>query len=346
MEQLIGIIYHSIGGFSSASFYVPYSKVQKWAWGTYWIVLGFIAWMVMPTIGGMLTTDDPFAILGAVTLNSKLWTYGYGFLWGFGGLLSGLGLRYLGLSLGQSVSLGVSAIVGTLVPAIMGGKFHLLFTTYSGSIILLGFLICIVGIALCGYAGILKDRKLTTDQKQASVKEFSAFKGFAMAIAGGIFSACMALAIHAGSSIAEAAASFGTANVFVNIPIFILALAGGFSSNLIYNVISSVKNRTYGDYVMNPRSTLFRNYFLALLSGIMWYCQFFFYGMGATKMGDYEFASWSIHMSSIIIFSNLWGLYLKEWKLVDKKTFICLWIGILLLITSVLVIGWGNFVSD
>lgn len=342
MEQLIGILYHSIGGFSSASFYVPYSRVRQWAWGTYWIVLGFVAWMIMPTIGGMLTTPDLWRILDEASANSKLMTYFYGFLWGFGGLLSGLGLRYLGLSLGQSISLGVSAIVGTIVPAVLSGKFHLLYSTVSGGVILAGFLICIVGITCCGYAGMLKDGQLSEEEKQHSVKEFSAVKGFAMAILGGIFSACMALAIHAGAPISEAAANQGTISVFVNIPIFVLALSGGFSSNAIYNVITSVRNRTFGDYSIRPRRVLYRNYGLAALSGLMWYGQFFFYGMGATKMGDYEFASWSIHMSSIIIFSNLWGISLGEWKLVSRRTSGFLWAGIALLIVSVLVIGWGN----
>ena len=77
----------------------------------------------------------------------------------------------------------------------------------------------------------------------------------------------------------------------------------------------------------------------------MWYGQYFFYGMGATKMGDYDFASWSLHMATIIIFSNLWGLRLKEWKLVDKKTMAYLWFGIAMLIVSVIVIGIGNHLA-
>jgi len=346
MEQLIGILYHSIGGFSSASFYVPYSRVRQWAWGTYWIVLGFVAWMIMPTVGGLLTTPDLWRILEEASAHNKAMTYFYGFLWGFGGLLSGLGLRYLGLSLGQSISLGVSAIVGTIVPAILSNKFYLLYSTVSGGIILMGFLICIAGITCCGYAGMLKDKHLSDEEKQYSVKEFSALKGFTVAVLGGVFSACMALAIHAGRSIADAAADQGTASVFVNIPIFVLALSGGFSSNAIYNLITSIRNRTFGDYSIRPRRVLYRNYALATLSGLMWYGQFFFYGMGATKMGDYEFASWSIHMSSIIIFSNLWGISLGEWKLVDRRTSWCLWIGIALLISSVLIIGWGNHMGD
>ncbi len=345
MHQLIGIIFHSIGGFSSASFYAPFYLVKKWSWHTYWISLGFIAWIIMPWIGGWITTPDLSGILSKSTSDSLLWTYIFGVLWGFGGLMAGLGLRYLGLALGQSISLGVSAIVGTLVVAIIDNKLLMLFTTISGGIILAGFLVCVVGIGFCGYAGVLKDKYLSEKDKTASVKEFSASKGLIMAVLGGVMSACMAFAIRAGAPIAEQAVIAGTTNVFINNPIFVLALGGGFTTNFIYTMIISIRKKTFGDYSIYPRTTLYRNYVFATLSGIMWYGQFFFYGMGTTKMGQYDFASWSIHMSSIIIFSNLWGFWLKEWIHVDKRTLTYLWIGIVMLIISVTLIGIGNYME-
>src|SRR6185437_14987753 len=345
MEQLIGIILHWIGGFSSASFYVPYSKIKKWSWITYWIILGFVAWIIMPTIGGLLTTPDLFAILRKSSWNCLGWTYIFGFLWGFGGLMAGLALRYLGLSLGQSITLGVSAVVGTLIPAIIDNKVLAIVTTISGAVISFGLLMTLIGIAFTGYAGILKNRSLTDDQKKESVKEFSLSKGLMMAILGGIMSACMAFAFLAGKPIADAALATGTTRVFMNMPLLILALGGGFTTNFIYSMIIMKKKGSFQDYVIHPRKILLRNYFLAICSGLMWYGQFFFYGMGTTKMGRYDFASWSIHMASIIIFSNLWGVWLKEWKDVNRKTLLYLWIGLGILIISVILIGVGNYLA-
>jgi L-rhamnose-H+ transport protein len=345
MQQLIGIILHAIGGFSSASFYVPSHLLRKWAWHTYWITLGLVAWIIMPWVGGWLTTTDLSGILSTSPSSSLTLTYLFGILWGFGGLMAGLGLRYLGLALGQSICLGVSAIVGTLVPAIIDHKAGMLVSTGPGAVISAGFITCVAGIVFCGYAGVLKDRQLSDEQKKVSVKEFSAAKGLLMAVLGGVMSACMAFAIKAGAPIAAAAIHAGTATVFCNNPIFVLALAGGFTTNAVYVLIISYRKKTFGDYTLRPGSTLARNYLLALLSGIMWYGQFFFYGMGTTKMGKYDFASWSIHMSSIIIFSNLWGLWLKEWRAVGKSTLIYLWLGILLLIISVVLIGIGNYLA-
>src|SRR4051812_8788505 len=66
-----------------------------------------------------------------------------------------------------------------------------------------------------------------------------------------------------------------------------------------------------------PRSEaipLLRNYFFSALAGTCWYFQFFFYTMGETQMGRYGFASWTLHMASIIIFSTIWGWIFHEWK--------------------------------
>lgn len=342
MEYLLGIIFHSIGGFSSASFYVPTYRIKHWNWQTYWITLGFIAWVIMPTIGGLITTTGLFDILSEVSFNTKFLTYFYGVLWGFGGLMAGLGIRYLGLALGQSICLGVCAIIGTMVPAAMDNKLGLLFNTTPGLIILFGFLICTLGIISCGYAGVLKERSAQTTERNVSVKEFSAGKGLILAISGGVMSSFMALAINAGAPIAEQALATGTSPVYVNIPIFVLALGGGFTTNFIYGLILSIRKKTFSDFQLKDHALLRRNFLLAALAGIMWYCQYFFYGMGATKMGQYDFASWTLHMATIIIFSNLWGIYLKEWQHINQKTKFYLWMGIVLLIISVILIGAGN----
>ena len=296
----------------------------------------------MPPIGGLLTTPDLIGILSQSPLESKISTYFFGILWGFGGLGAGLGLRYLGLSLGQSISLGVCAVVGTIVPAIMDKKIELLVTTLPGGIIIVGFLICIIGIILCGYAGVLKENTLTEDQKKVAVKEFSAAKGITLAVLGGVMSACMAFAIKSGAPIATQALKAGTEEVYMNIPIFVFAFAGGFTTNLVYILFFIFRTKSYKGYAVGPPETLYRNFFMTSLSGLMWYGQFFFYAMGTTKMGKFDFASWSIHMASIIIFSNLWGLWLKEWSLVNRKTKKYLWTGISLLILSVFFIGIGN----
>ena len=218
----------------------------------------------------------------------------------------------------------------------------LLFTTLPGFVVLLGFLVCLGGTALCGYAGIRKERLLTDTQKKESVKEFSLVKGVTMAVLGGIMSASMAFAFTAGAPIAGLAVGVGTPEVFKNMPLLVFALAGGFTTNFISTMIITAKKKALGDYVVRPRSTLILNYLLAVVSGVLWYGQWFSFGTGTTKLGGYGYAGWSIFMAAIIIFSNLWGILLKEWKGVDAKTRLYLWLGIIALVISVVMIGVGD----
>jgi L-rhamnose-H+ transport protein len=342
MEQAVGLLLLVAGGFSAASFYVPSYAVKRWTWETYWISLGFVAWIVMPPLAGLATTPDLWGILRASPAKGIAGAYGFGVLWGFGGLMSALGLRYLGLALGQSVCLGVCAVVGTLVPAAIDKKLGLLVGTLPGFVVLAGFTVCLIGTALCGIAGVRKERTLSDAQKKASVKEFALGKGLAMAVLGGVMSASMALAFTAGAPVAKAAAEAGTAKVFANMPLLVFALAGGFTTNVVATLIKTKKNKAFGDYVMRPRKLLFFNYFLAVVSGILWYGQYFSFGTGTTKLGEYSYAGWSIFMAAIIIFSNLWGVALKEWKGVDAKTLLYLWFGIIALVVSVVMIGIGD----
>ncbi len=342
MEQLIGIILLAAGGLSSASFYVPSYRIKKWSWETYWITLGFTAWIIMPTVAGLITTPDLWGILHASSIRSMVCAYAFGVLWGFGGLMCGLALRYLGISLGQSISLGVCAITGTLAPAAIEGKLGLLLFTTAGNVVLLGFVVCLLGIALCGYAGVLKEQQLSDAEKKEVIKDFALLKGILVAVFGGIMSASMAFAFTAGVPIADIAAKAGTMEVFKNMPILVLALAGGFTTNFISTMIITAKKGAFGDYVIHPRNTLLFNYVLAAISGVLWYGQWFSFGMGKTKMGDYSYAGWSIFMAAIIIFSNLWGLLLGEWRPVKKRTRVYLWLGIVVLIISVIMIGIGD----
>lgn len=344
MNPLLGVFLHAIGGFSSASLYVPNYRVKKWAWETFWILLGLTAWIIMPQVGCWFTTPDHWAILSATPGKNLFWTYFFGVLWGFGGFCCGLGLRYLGMSLGQTLELGFCAAFGTIIPPIFHGTAGDLFKTTSGLYVLVGLVVCLAGIVVCGLAGLLKETTLTDEQKKAGVsqKEFAFWKGLTLAVIGGVMSSCMAFAFDAGKPIAEAAVAAGTQDVFKNMPVLVVALAGGFTTNIIIVVVLHTRNKSFHNYVTGPGRLLLNNYFFCGLAGVLWYGQFFFYGMGTTKMGKYDFASWSLHMSFIIIGSNLWGIALKEWKLVQPRIRGILWLGIAILIASTVLIGYGN----
>lgn len=362
MNVILGILFHSLGGGASGSWYMPYNWVKKWRWEIYWITGGIFSWLIMPYLAVLLTIPDWQGILNASSGSVIRNTYIMGLLWGVGGLTYGLAIRYLGMSLGNSVLLGITSVVGSLglpilrnVPGIAGIipdglSFSDLFGSTGGRIVLMGILILLAGIILCGRAGIKKDRDIGT-VKEGVNNEFQLSKGLIIAIISGVLSAFFSFGIDAGKEMAFEARSLAVAQnypfldgtgdgikyLFENNIIFFVILWGGLTTNFIWTVGLILKNKTGGDFV-DKKTPLLRNYLFCALAGTTWFLQFFFYGMGETKIGNGA-SSWTLHMATIILTANLWGFYRKEWKGVAKSTYNTILLGIGAILLSVIVIG-------
>lgn len=355
MGIILGVLFHFIGGFASGSFYMPYKKVKGWSWESFWIVGGLFSWLIVPPIAAYLTIPGFAEIIKNTSPAIIGSTYLMGLLWGIGGLTYGLGVRYLGVSLGSSIILGLCSLFGAIIPSIYyqfnptKGKdsFHDLVTTTWGQTVLLGLGICLIAIVICGKAGAMKDKELGSTGKDAAGSEFKLVKGLILAVISGVLSACFSFGIEAGTSMGITANDIWKAShpgqgefLFRNNVIFVVILWGGLTTNFIWCMILNARNKTFGDYT-NKQSPLAKNYLLCALGGTMWFLQFFFYGMGESKMGNGA-SSWILHMSFIILIANMWGLFLKEWKGVSRKTTATIIIGIAAIILSVIVVGYGN----
>ncbi len=350
MAPFFGVVLQSLGGLAAASFYIPFKKVRNWAWESYWLVNGFFAWVITPWLVAFLTVPDLTEILRAAPPKSVLLCYLFGLLWGVGGVTFGLSMRYLGMSLGYALALGFCAAFGTIIPPVFEGRSVELITRPSGLTTLAGVVVCLAGIAVCGWAGMVKERELSDEKKKETIKEFNFAKGVWVAIFAGVMSACMAFGIAAGKPIADVAADVaverGASPLWQNSIVFVCILAGGFTTNFIWCVFLNVKNLTSRDYVKAGDASLVSNYVFSALAGVTWYLQFMFYGMGKTKMGKYGFSSWSIHMAFTIVFSNIWGLIFREWKGSSRRTHRIIFFGILVLILSTFVVGLGNYLAS
>jgi L-rhamnose-H+ transport protein len=348
MQILLGIIFHFIGGFASGSFYVPFRKVQGWSWESAWIVGGVFSWLIVPFIAAALTVPDFMGIIRSTDGGTLFWTYFFGLLWGIGGLTFGLAMRYLGMSLGMSVALGYCSAFGALVPSIyysiqpVAGKVGIgaMIQSSGGQLILFGVAVCLAGIAICGRAGMLKEKELDDATKKEGVAEFDLTKGLFVATISGILSACFNFGIEAGKDMAAVAIEHGANPLFQNNVIFVVLLWGGLTTNFLWSMVLNYRNKSFDDY-SNRQSALLRNYGWAALAGTTWFMQFFFYGMGESKMGNGA-SSWILHMAFIILISSAWGLFLKEWKGVSRRTFATILAGVGVILLSVLLVGIGN----
>jgi L-rhamnose-H+ transport protein len=362
MNVILGILFHSLGGGASGSWYMPYNWVKQWRWEIYWITGGIFSWFLMPFLAVWLTTPDWLGILQAADSSVIRNTYIMGLLWGVGGLTYGLAIRYLGMSLGNSVLLGITSVVGSLglpilrnVPAFAdiipaGLTFTDLFGSTGGRIVLLGILILLAGIILSGRAGIKKDKDLGGN-KEGVNSEFKLSKGLIIAVISGVLSAFFSFGIDTGKEMATVARSLaieqnypflndggeGIKYLFENNIIFFVILWGGLTTNVIWTVGLILKNKTGRDFI-DKKTPLLSNYLFCALAGTTWFLQFFFYGMGETKIGNGA-SSWTLHMATIILTANLWGFYRKEWKGVSKSTYNMILMGIGAILLSVIVIG-------
>ena len=369
-NPFIGVLYHWIGGLASASNFIPFRGIKRWSWEIYWIIQGVAAWLIAPMVLALLLVPHLFDILHAASSSSITYACFWGVLWGIGGLTFGLSIRYLGIALGYAIALGFCTAFGTLMPPIFSGQMSSILHESSGQVILAGVGVCMLAIAVSGLAGYSKEHEISSeDRAEAGERDFSFVKGLAVAVFAGIMSSCFAYGLAAGKPIAEIARVRLIAghrlDLWQNLPVLVVVLWGGFFTNFLWSLFLIIKNRSFNQFAgapgINPMgtegsveedpacrltgATLVKNYILAALAGVIWYFQFFFYSMGQTKMGKYDFSSWTLHMASIIIFATLWGMVLKEWKGTSRRTKALVSLGLILLVASTIVVGYGNYLK-
>lgn len=351
MEALFGVLLILLGGFSNGSFYMPFKNIQNWSWEVFWITGGIFSWIIAPWIFSLVTVPGLMSVFSDAGISQMAKPFIFGILWGIGGLTFGLSMRYLGISLGMAIALGLTLVFGALLPSIfvsaMPSVFSELFPgavpisdlfyATSGIITLAGVGLCLIGIVINGKAGLMKDKKLSQAPDQKMRGEFNIKKGISVAVFSGFMSSAFAMGVAAGKPISEIAKTAGTNPVFENNPTFILIMFGGFLVNASWCMLLQIKNKTYTDFTKQP---VFKNLMLCILGGTVWYLQMFFYGMGESILKGV--AGWSLLMASSILFSTMWGLISGEWSGVGRKTMMTLVIGLSLLVISTIVFGYAR----
>jgi L-rhamnose-proton symport protein (RhaT). len=261
MNTLIGLLIIAIGSFGQSSSYVPINKVKDWSWESFWFVQGLFAWLIFPFLGSLLAMPCISSLFDIWSSGGAVYSIVYGMLWGVGGLTFGLSMRYLGVALGQSIALGTCSAFGTLLPAIFGGA-----NLFSGQglILLIGVCITIAGISVIGYAGSLRAKNMTEEEKKAAIKDFALTKGLLVALLAGVMSACFNLGLNAGEAIKAKTIEMGASELFALNPVIMLVTLGGFITNAAYCLFQNGKNKTFNDYSKLPAGTFVNNILFAL----------------------------------------------------------------------------------
>ncbi len=336
MEILIGLLVIAVGAFCQSSCYVPINRIKSWSWESYWLVQGLFAWLVFPLAGALLAIPAGHSLgeLFAAADPFRLWmTVLFGVLWGVGGLTFGLSMRYLGVALGQSIALGTCAALGT----VLGPVFLHVFFPEMGALqaltasVLAGVAVTLAGIAVIGIAGGMKSASQTEEQKRAAVKEFNFPRGIAIALLAGFMSGCFNVGLTFGAEIRFAESD----PMFASLPATLLVTLGGLLTNAAYCLWQNARNRTWGDY--RKGEVWINNLIFCALAGGLWYSQFFGLALGKGFLPQdsaFYTLSFCILMALNVVFSNVWGIILKEWKGCSRATIAVLAVGIVILIFS------------
>ncbi len=325
-----GLLIIAVGAFCQSSCYVPINKIRAWSWESYWLVQGVFAWLVLPALGAMLAVPSGHSLMEvyAADPTASLWTIFFGILWGIGGLTFGLSMRYLGVALGQSIALGTCAGLGTILTPLFTGHGHDL----TGAVIA-GVVVTLAGIAVIGVAGNMKAQLLSEEEKRKAVKDFNFMRGLLVALLCGFMSACFSIGLGFGEHL-----NFGEATppMFRTLPATLLVTLGGFLTNAVYCFAQNQKNRTWGDY--GKGSLYVNNLLFCALAGLLWYSQFFGLSLGkGYLLGSPALLtfSWCILMALNVVFSNVWGIILREWRGVSLRTILILLLGLVVLVVSI-----------
>ena len=337
---LTGLIFIALGAFSSGSFAIPFGKIKGWKWESYWFIYCIGAYIIFPVLSCMIFSPGFMSVYKDVPSGTLALVFILGMIYGIGNLSFGLSLRYLGISLGYAFSLGLMLAIGTLIPPLIDGRLQVMMQTSGGNMLLAGVLVACLGIAFTGWAGYLKDKKLSEAKKQESIVEFSFLKGTMAAVLVGITGSAMSMGFEKALPINEVALKNGVDPLFASLPGMPILFLGTFVTTILYCLYLGIKNKSLKDYIQKkPEGGLIKNYSFALLAGFLWFVQLILFGMGKSKMGPFTFTSWGILMALTIVCATLWGVYRKEWKGAPVKVLVLMLVSLIIIIVSSFIIS-------
>lgn len=337
-ELLFGIGLIAMGAFSSGSFSIPFGRTRNWAWENYWLIYSLFAYVIVPVVACYVFCPGFMNVLSGIPAQTLGWIFILGFIYGVCNLTFGLSLRYLGLSLGFSLSLGLMMILGTIIPPAIDGRLSVLLQQSGGTMLIAGLLIAAVGIALSGYAGYRKDKGAGPEANP----ELDFKKGLLLVLFVGITGASQALGIEQGTEISSAIIASGVNPLFQTLPVFPILFGGSFGATALWCLFLSKRNNNLKAFMKTKEVGVLSNYLYCALAGFLWFINFIFFGMGKSRMGEFSFTAWGIMMSLTIVFATLWGLYRGEWKATDTKTKAWMYAGLVVLVIASFVIGMSG----
>lgn len=352
-QPMLGVLYHSAGAMLAANCYTPQKYIRRWPWEIFWMIQAAWCWLLWPIIGAMFTIPELQQVLSEAwnapeTRRAMIVAFLMGVAYGVGGTAFNISIRYIGFSLTYAIAVGLSSVLGTLVTPLTTGKFGAILAKPGAGWVMAGVGVGVLGIALCGAAGRLKE--IDFQGHNGRLGEFALGKGLLLSLVAGVLSAVYGIAINDVAKPIVALAELHRAGHWKGNIAYVFVNSGAFCTSLGYCLYLADRNRTLRHLFCladgKERASLAGNYLLAIFTGTLWYGQFFFYNLGHVRMGNYEFTSWAIHMIMLVLFSNLVAVTFREWKGCRGRTWLAIALALVVLTAAVLMLTYGNHLGD
>ena len=338
----LGVTCALVAGIMCGAFTLPMKYLGRWSWENVWAIFILVSCVLMPVAMVAATTPGFMRILRVAPAGAVISAMLTGFAWGFGAIMFGQGVSAVGVSMANTLMLAISASLGSFLP--MGLLAPEKLAQPQGHAIILGTLLGILGIVCCGYAGLLREKSQAADKEKLRGNMVGMARpiaaGLALCIGAGLLSSVLNIgyslaqpvlttAIHAGYS------PFAGSNI-----IWLLMLTSGAVPNLCFCGYLLGKNASMKKYAA-PHS--FMLYGLAVLMGLIWSGDIFLYGFASPKIGRLGPAiGWPLKLIAGLITANVLGFFIGEWKLARVKDRRCMAAGLVILLFSILTLGWAS----
>jgi L-rhamnose-H+ transport protein len=332
----VGIILAA--GILQGIFALPMKFARGWNHENIWLVFAFSGLVVFPWLLVLATIPHALGVYQITSSKAILAIFGFGVLWGVGATLTGVGLKQLGIGLGLSIILGLSASVGSLVPLIVLDPQEL--TTHDGHLFLLGTVVMLAGVALCARAGILRDAQQRSLSDQQGRRSASFLSGLAICICSGLLSASLNFSYAFGGEAIEHARNLGASSAWAANIVAAPATSGGFIANLVFCVYMLRKNSSTPLFV---RAGSGFNWLYGTLMGAFWFGGLALYGLGLSRLGSLgAVVGWPVLMGTIILASNAAGYLSGEWKNAGARCGVLLGLGMAIVLGALWILGMAQ----
>ena len=334
----VGIILLLLAGFAQGSFGLGMKKMSPLSWEAFWLIYSVFAMLIIPFVWGFSSFSGFFEAIASTDIKVISEAILLGFLWGIGGIMFGMSVSYVGISITNGVVMGLAGGLGAIIPL-----FGIDGVTEEPSFIyvILGVAIMVAGVALSAYSGLLREKEQRVGEVSSQTNNSSFMKGMVIVFVCGILSSLLNIGFEEANPIMENAKALGAADSASSIPARATVVLGGLLMNAGYACVLLCKNHTWGDLALKEAGSG-KSFLWAAITGFLWFLPLGLSGIVSVSIGELgNVITWPVMLALSLIFGNVWGYVTGEWK-GTKHSFVYMIIASVILIAACMILTFKD----